>query len=158
MLTADQARAEIDQYQRHLGELYGDVRLWVASRYPNAAFSQTRADLSEEATGVYQVQSLDVAISGLPPIRFVPRGIFMVGAHGRVDVRSRLGREILVWVESGGPALHFDTRLGGEAEHVSQPLFPNISGGWAWSDSRRNQIQHLDEDIFWTRLFGPLTQ
>ena len=159
MLTADQTHAEVDRYHGRLVDLYDEVRRWVANRSPNATFSQTRVDLSEEATGVYQVESLDIALPGLPAIRFVPRGIFMVGAHGRVDVRSRLGREVLVWLEPGGPAIQISTGLGDEAEHViSRSLFPNISEGWAWSDSKRNEAKHLDEDVFWDRLLRPLTQ
>jgi hypothetical protein len=159
MLTADQIHAEVDRYRRHLVELYDEVRRWVANRYPTASFGHSGVDLSEEATGVYQVQSLDVSLPGLPALRFVPRGIFMVGAHGRVDVRSRLGREVLVWLEPGGPAIRFSTRSGDEAERViSRSLFPNISEGWAWSDYKRNEAKHLDEDVFWNRLLGPLTQ
>jgi hypothetical protein len=159
MPTADQIHAEVDRYRRNLDELYDGIRGWVVKRYPNATFRQTPVDLSEEATGVYQVQSLDVVIPGLPAVRLIPRGIFMVGAHGRIDVRSRLGREVLVWLETGGPALRVGIRSGDEAEQmISRPLFPNISEGWAWSDSKRNEVQHLDEDVFWNRLVGPLTQ
>ena len=156
MPTANQVDAEADQYRRHLDELYDSVCRWVAGRYPKASFSHTPVHLSEEAIGVYQVESLDVAVPGLPAVRFVPRGIFMVGAHGRVDVRSRLGREVLMWVEPSGSAIGNGISL--EEEMITRPLFANVAEGWAWSDSTRNEIQHLDENVFWTRLYGPLTQ
>ena len=159
MLTANQIHAEVDQYRVHLNELYGEVRRWVGNRYANATFSETKVNLSEEATGLYEALSLGVAVPGRPAVRLVPRGIFMVGAHGRVDARSRLGREVLVWLEPGGPSLRISTRPADEVEHViTQPLFPNVPEGWAWSDPARNQVQHLDENVFWDRLFGPLTE
>jgi hypothetical protein len=158
MFTVIQIDEEVDRYRRRLDELYGDVRLWVTSRYANAAFSQSRVDLSEEATGTYEVQSLEIAIPGLPAVRFVPRGIFMVGASGRVDVRSRLGREVLVWQEPDCPSIPSSTSVGNDVEHlIGRPLFPNVSQGWAWADPKRNEVLHLDEGVFY-RLFIHLTQ
>ena len=159
MLTANQIHEEVDLYGRRLAELYDDIRLWVTTRHPNAGFSNTRVDLAEEVIGTYRVESLDVSLPGLPAVRFVPRGIFMVGAHVRVDFRSRLGREVLVWLEPGDPSMRMSARSGDVEEQViGRSLFPKTSEGWAWSDSKRNEVQHLDEDVFWNHLLAPLTK
>ncbi len=159
MLTGTKITEEVDGYRHRVEGLYDDVRGWISERRPEASFAQTQVELAEEATGVYKLQSLDVSLPGLPAVRFVPRGIFMVGAHGRVDVRSRLGREVLVWVEAGGPVLTIAESAGREPEaEISRPLFRNVAEGWAWSDSKRSQVQALSPEILWDRVFGPLTQ
>src|SRR5437868_15068549 len=102
MLTAVRAQQEIDNYRRRVNALYDEVRAWILARLPGATFRRTPVEMNEEATGGYKLESLEISLPGLPAMRFVPRGIFMVGARGRVDVRSRLGRQTLLWLEAGG--------------------------------------------------------
>ena len=159
MLTVTRINEEVNAYRGRVDGLYKDIQHWTAERRPDAAFSETPVELSEEPTGVYKLHSLDVSIPGRPAVRFVPRGIFMVGAHGRVDVRSRLGREVLVWVEAGGPVLEMNENFGKEPEtEISRPLFSNVAEGWAWSDSSRSQILSLSSEVLWDRVLRPLTQ
>lgn len=157
MLTALRAQQEIDAYRRRLDALYGDIRGWILAREPLADFGSTFVKLSEEVTGVYEVPSLEVNIPSLPAVRFVPRGTFMVGARGRVDVRSRLGRQTLVWLEVGGPALTAIVDPGQETEMViSRPLLQNAAEGWSWSDARRTTVRRLDENVLWDDVLSPL--
>lgn len=159
MLTTDQALHEVKGYIRRLDELYGEIRTWVVGRYPGAGFGRTPVELAEEATGPYRAESLDVALPGLSALRFIPRGIFMVGARGRVDVRSRFGREILVWLEAEGPSLCTTENPDHEPENViSQPIFHDVREGWAWSDSKRGQVLPLDGEVFWERILRPLSR
>jgi hypothetical protein len=159
MLTAIRINEELVDYRNRVDSLYKDLRGWIAERRPDAVFTTTDVELSEETTGAYKLQSLEVSLSGLPAVRFVPRGIFMVGAHGRVDVWSRLGREVLVWVESGGPHLEITENVGNEPESViSRPLFKNVAEGWAWSDPRHGQILALSAEVLWDRILRRLTE
>src|SRR5437016_9153408 len=79
--------------------------------------------IEEELTGPYAVPSLEVSIPTKTDIRLVPKGIYLIGAKGRVDARSRLGTEILVWVEEGGPALRMAV-AGDDVAPVTRPVFP----------------------------------
>jgi len=159
MLAATRINEEVNAYRGRVDGLYEDIRHWIAERRPDAVFSEMQVELSQEPTGVYNLRSLDVSVPGLPAVRFVPRGIFMVGARGRVDVRSRLGREVLVWVEAGGPVVKTTESLGTELEtEISRPLFSNVAEGWAWSDSGRSQILALGPEVLWDRVLRPLTQ
>jgi hypothetical protein len=103
MLTAVRAQQEMDSYRHRVDVLYDNVREWILARLPTSTFHGTRLQMNEEAIGAYELESLDVSLPGLPAVRFVPRGALMVGARGRVDVRSRLGRQTLVWMEATGP-------------------------------------------------------
>jgi len=159
MLTAVRAHQEIDDYRHRVDSLYGNVRDWIVARLPGAVFHNTRVQMNEEATGPYELESLDVSLAGLPAVRFVPRGIFMVGARGRVDVRSRLGRQTLVWLEAGGPALTATVNPGQETETViSRPLFRNAAEGWSWSDPKRTEVLPLSPDVLWDHVLNPLTR
>jgi hypothetical protein len=145
------AIANVDTYLQRVDQLYGDLRKWMAVLEPNAQFSETVIQLAEEATGSYEAKSLEIARPGRPALRFIPHGRYMVGAEGSVDVRSRLGREILVWVRAGGPAVGFRFSPGsGEApeELSGRPMFPGIAEGWAWSDEDRGELKHLDLEVF----------
>jgi hypothetical protein len=145
------ATANVQSYLQRVDQLYSDVRNWMTALEPNAQFSETQIELVEEATGRYQAKSLEIARPGRPALRLIPRGRYMVGAEGSVDVRSRLGREILVWVRAGGPAVGFRFSAGsGDApeELSGRPMFPGIAEGWAWSDEDRGELQHLDQDVF----------
>jgi hypothetical protein len=159
MLTAVRAKEEIADYRHRVSALYDNVRAWIATRAPGAVFHRTRVQVNEEATGPYELESLDVSLPGLPAVRFVPRGIFMVGARGRVDVRSRLGHQPLVWLEAGGPVLTATLNPDQEAEMViSRPLFANAAEGWSWSDPKRTEVQPLSPDVLWDHILTPLTR
>jgi len=150
---------EVATYRSRLDDLYGRVRTWIRSRQRDASFSETVVELAEEATGPYKAKSLEIARPGKPSIRLVPRGIFMVGAHGRVDARSRLGREMLVWVEKGGPHVEIEESPGDVPwGRVIQPVYPVVEEGWVWCDEEQGRILPLTEEVFWTRVVPPLSE
>ncbi len=153
------AIANVQTYLQRVDQLYVDVRDWMKGLEPDAQFTETVIDIAEEATGAYKAKSLDIARKGKPALRLIPRGRYMVGAEGRVDVRSRLGREILVWVRSGGPALGFRTSAdGGDApeELSGRAMFPGIAQGWAWADEDHRALQHLDLAVFRDRILSSI--
>jgi hypothetical protein len=155
MAAQTTALANIQTYLQRVDRLYADVRGWMTTLEPTAQYSETPIELVEEATGAYKAKSLEIARPGRPALRIIPRGRYMVGAEGRVDVRSRLGREILVWVSTGGPALgfRFSPRRGEGPEELSgRPMFPGIAEGWAWSDEDRGELVHLELGVFRDRI------
>ena len=159
MLTAVRAQEEIADYRDRVDVLYDNVRAWIVARLPGAVFHRAPVKLNEESTGLYELESLDVSLPGFPAVRFVPRGIFMVGARGHVDVRSRLGRQTLLWLEAGGPSLTATVNPDEETEMViSRPLFANAAEGWSWSDRKRNDVLPLSPNVLWDHVLTPLTR
>lgn len=143
--------ANVQTYLERVGQLYAAVREWLGHLEPDAQFLETEVELVEAATGPYKARTLEIARKGKPAIRLVPRGRYMVGAEGRVDVRSRLGRETLVWVHAGGPAVGFRVTTGQPdqfEELRGRPMFPGVPEGWAWSDDERGRLVHVDADVF----------
>lgn len=152
-------REEIDQYLSRLRDLYASVKSWVRQSEPQAQFTQALVDLAEEFTGPYKAESLEVARPGRVAVRLIPRGIFMVGAHGRVDVRSRLGREILVWVETDSSHIHVRVGQGDRTlEHVTRPLYAGVEEGWAWANEQDCSLLHLTAEVFQGRVMSSLSE
>ena len=153
------AKANVDAYLRRVDQLYADVRNWMTALEPNVKFFETDTELNEEATGPYDAKCLEIARPGRQALRLIPRGRYMIGAEGLVDVRSRLGQEILVWIRAGGPALGFKFSPGtGEApdELSGRSMFPGIAEGWAWSNEDRGELLHLDLSVFRDRILSSL--
>jgi hypothetical protein len=159
MTTQAVANANVQSYLQRLAQLYDDVRSWMCAFEPSSQFSETDIELLEEATGRYTARMLEIARLGRPAIQLVPRGRYMLGGEGRVDVKSRLGREILVWIRAGGPEVAFRFSAGsGEApeELSGRPMFPGIAEGWAWSDEDRGELLHLDQAVFRDRILSSI--
>ena len=153
------ANANVHTYLQRVHQLYTDVRSWITALEPKAQFFETEIELVEEATGPYKAKSLEISRPGRLGLRLIPRGRYMVGAEGRVDVRSQLGREIFVWVRPGAPAVGFKfSRGNGEApeELSGRPMFPGIAEGWAWSDEDRGELLHLDLSVFRDRILSSI--
>lgn len=152
---------EIARYERRLEELYDSVIAWVREEVPDAEVSDTTpVELNEQATGPYKVKSLEIAMPGRVPIRLVPRGIFVLGARGRVDVRSRLGREILYWVDYGGVSDSTSSAVSSDStlDRITRPVYPDVEEGWAWGDESRRRLVHLDENVFRNNVLNSLSE
>jgi hypothetical protein len=155
------AISNVQTYLQRVVALYGEVREWMTALEADAQFSETVVELVEEATGPYKAKSLEISRKGKPAIRLIPRGRYMIGAEGRVDIRSRLGRETVVWVEAGGPAVGFRFSPGGgpaPEELSGRPMFPGIEKGWAWADDHRKGLEHLDFAVFRDRIVASLSE
>jgi hypothetical protein len=153
------AKANVDTYLHRVDQLYDEVRIWMTALEPNAKFFETETELDEEATGPYKAKCLEIARPGRQALHLIPRGRYMIGAEGLVDVRSRLGREVLVWVRAGGPAVGFKFSRGtGEApeELSGRCMFPGIAEGWAWSNEDRVEVLHLDLSVFRDRILSSI--
>jgi len=149
----------IAEYLARVEQLYANVREWLAAQDARAAFQDGEVALNEELVGRYKAARLKVTCSDGLRLTFVPKGLCVVGARGRVDVMGPLGREILVWVERGGPALGFRESDGGSVEMVSgRPMYPGLPEGWAWEDIAGTRLRHLDRDVFLNHVVRSLSE
>lgn len=155
--VSSNAAQEIALYKSRLDELYQLIETAAVSIDPGTKVGRTNVQIDEQLTGAYTVRSLEVSIPGKPGIRLVPKGIYNIGARGRVDARSRLSTQTLVWVEAGGPMLQRDVlENGNEIESATQPLFAGVPQGWAWTDDRRVELVPLTERTFIDRVLPEL--
>ena len=90
-----------DEYLARLSSLYRKVREWLKDSDPQARVDEEDTTISEEPGEPYRVKSLVIQRSGYKTVRLIPRGRWIIGAEGRVDVESDLGSETLLY--EGGP-------------------------------------------------------
>ena len=77
--------------------------------------------------------------------------------RGWVDVTSRLGWEMLHWVEGDGPYPQGSGTPQDEREMmVGRPIYPGVPQGWVWPDRHLNRLLPLTEQVFWDRVMGRL--
>ncbi len=89
---------------------------------------QGTKELHEEFIGRYAVETMTLDI-GLNKIEFDPVGTNVIGAKGRVDVRSAKGTVKFVLVSEDATQIGWPRIVEG-AEPVSEPIKPVKN--WAW--------------------------
>jgi hypothetical protein len=98
---------EVEDWVRRVGALYDDVRVWLGDR-PDLRCEQSRTvTMSEEMMQKYavtdrEISVLDVLDADQVIASFVPRGLWLIGSWGRIDVITRDRTEILVALRSEG--------------------------------------------------------
>jgi len=89
-------------------------------------------------------------------IRLVPAGRWIIGAEGRVDIKSDLGTETLVYVSDGEP----HPRIGSMTENgkvlwkdYPSPSEEDVVHGWVFLQNRAlGMLPCLDRDLFYRLL------
>jgi len=92
---------QADDWVHRIGTLYDDVRAWLGDR-PNLRCEQSRTvTMSEEIMQRYAVTDreipvLDVLDADQVVASFVPRGLWLIGSWGRIDVITRDRTHVLL--------------------------------------------------------------
>jgi hypothetical protein len=98
---------EVNDWVSRVTALYEDVREWLADNKPALRCEQSRTvTMSEEMMQLFgvtdrEIPILDVLEADQVIASFVPRGLWLVGSWGRIDVITRNRTEILMAL--GGP-------------------------------------------------------
>ena len=92
-------------YNERLQSLYGDVIRWL--KEADIPFTHLVEDhaLAEEHIGHYVAKKLIINQDGEILAKFIPVGLLIIGAEGRVDLVGKSGKEILVYFSEGGPEM-----------------------------------------------------
>jgi hypothetical protein len=98
---------EVDDWVHRVGALYEDVRTWLGDR-PSLRCEQNRTvTMSEEIMQQFAVTDreipvLDVLHADQVIASFVPRGLWLIGSWGRIDVITRDRTHILLALREKG--------------------------------------------------------
>jgi hypothetical protein len=105
---------EVEDWEKRINQLYADVQSWFAA-HGHVKFDQTRAvTMSEELMQKYAVSErklpvLDVLRQDQVSASFVPRGLWILGAHGRIDIIMQEETRILIALKN--QTQHYDWHL-----------------------------------------------
>ena len=105
----DRARVveEVDDWVHRVSAVYEDVRTWLVDR-PNLRFDCSRTVIMSEelmqkfAVADREISVLDVFDGDQVVASFVPRGLWLIGAWGRIDIITRDRTRILVALRKEG--------------------------------------------------------
>jgi len=99
-----QVQPEIDwegrkkQWLKNIADLHALIRKWLAPLQREGVLSlQTkRIKLQEEQVGSYEADALWIFV-GKHEVALVPMGTFIVGAQGRIDIRSTTAARTIIF-------------------------------------------------------------
>ena len=140
-----------NEYLARVADLYAKVKQWMGNIDPSAQLTEENITIQEDPVGKYSAQSMWIDCPSRKRIQLIPRGRWILGAEGRVDIKSDLGMETLVYVE--GELFISIREISDRGTHIgrasSQPLFEDIAQGWVYlQNSSVGLMPSLDEDLF----------
>ncbi len=129
-------QSKLAKYRSRVEDLYKTAEAWANEWSPKATTRRVEVEVNELPIGVYTIDALDIELPGLKrPVRLRPAGCFVVGAEGKIDVESLAGRETLVFLADGEPAMTVQiasargtARTGGARRETAD--------GWVWVQNR----------------------
>lgn len=146
----------LDEYLHHVNDLYDHVRRWIAGYDSDAEIFEETISLKEEPVDPYEARVLVIKRPEHKVVRMVPRGRWIIGAEGRVDLKSSLGTETLVYVSDGGPAISINmlTESGKVLEdEEGYTTSRDVARGWVFVQNRQlGMLPALDADLFYRLL------
>ena len=141
-----------DEYLARVSALYTQARQWTSEIDPNVTFEELDFTLIEEPVGSYPAKELVIRCQDLKPIRLIPRGRWIIGVEGRVDMKSNLGSETLVYTLEAGPHIKIDTLTENGRileRRKPRPVAKDITQGWVLVQNRQlGMLPSLDADLF----------
>lgn len=142
----------LDEYLMRVDDLYTQVRKWIGGFDSNAEVTEEAITLREEPVEPYQAKVLVISRDNYKPVRLIPRGCWIIGAEGRVDLKSDLGTETLVYVSEGGPATRIDAITeNGKVLEEGKPrsIGDDVAEGWVFVQNRQiGMLPSLDANLF----------
>ena len=150
-----------DEYLSRVTEFFNQAREWTSNFDAEATITEEDITIKEEPVGEYPAKVLAIIRPDRKTVRLLPRGCWIIGAEGRVDMKSDLGTETLVYTLERGPAIRLDlqTENGKILESGKPcPLAKDIAEGWALIQNRQlGMLPALDASLF-CRLLEVLGQ
>ncbi len=118
--------------------LYEKIKQWLMAIDSSITVTEEDITIEEQPGESYSARVLIVNRPGYETIRFVPKGRWIIGAEGRVDVQSRLGTEALVYVSDAGPVFRAEILTeGGKVLGHESPLAGEVAEGWVFVQNRQ---------------------
>lgn len=145
-----------DEYLAQVSVLFRRIQEWLRDQDPRAKFSSEKITIHEEQVAPYKGDVLVISRPGYKTIRLIPRGRWILGADGRVDLKSDLGTETLLYLSDSGPVVRISemTESGKKLPPAkSRTPKQDIAEGWVFLQNRQvGLMPTLDADLCYRLL------
>lgn len=131
----DSVEKKLHDYLTSIDKLYEQVREWLHEEGLNEV--TTEIVMEEARPGKYTANKMTVIdSSGKPLAEIAPKGAWIIGADGRVDVVGHVQSEVLVYWGSGSP--EFDMPEPDNGTFRKERLFKDaVKTGWYWIEDKK---------------------
>jgi hypothetical protein len=153
-MPATSLEVEKEQFLAKVEKLLHQCEQWIVDADPKAKVSHEETTIEEEEVGSYTAPVLAIERPGYETVRLVPRGRWIIGADGRVDLVSEMERESLIYLPKGKKVSFKDTTDSGKIlSQRSAPLVPPEVEGWHYVQSRNLKFHPvLEKELFYRLL------
>lgn len=154
-IAANEPLATREKYLQDVRQLLRTIEEWLKPL--GVDIEWRNVELYEEGLGRYEAPALVIfSPSGKHIASLEPVGALVIGARGRVDLRGKVDRAGIVYLENGGPELEVRTIDSGHEEVTRKSLLRGVQGpGWYWAgDVMRKRAHPLTKDLFFDLLTG----
>ena len=144
-------KKEIDWYNNETKNLAKSFSSWLEKDGHSVSVEKIDIKKNEEMSGNYDTVQYNFTIDNDLKFSLEPYGIWIVGARGRLDLKSKIGSEKLVYLSEGGLAIKTETK-DLKNNIISSPTKKLYSGidaeGWyILPDSPYDKPRKFDENI-----------
>ncbi|GAB7526654.1 hypothetical protein [Paraburkholderia sp. 2C] len=136
-----------EAYVQCVRSLLVEVSGWCAAR--DLTIQDGVVKLREEGIPEYEAPSLYISKDGMSKAKIVPRGLNILGAHGRVDLSGRVKRQPLLYRIGKGPVSSAQSGTEGRAGASSPRWLSDVErDGWYWMEGNILRPKLVDESLF----------
>ena len=154
---APDAASRVSEWQDAVRHLLDEIETWLAAYVSQGLMQPKRhtVDIEEDGLGRYSTERLDIDLGGGETLVFLPVGLDVAGAAGRVDM-FRAGHQSDGYRLLRATAVERASWDRGDAAGHAEGASGNAWVLWHEPSSLR-QVAWLPEDWRWLRLGTPLS-
>lgn len=148
--TKDDIDREIVWFNKELDRVQAEFIRLLREGGHTVESEATSITNTEGPSGSYQTTRYDIVVDGDVQLSLLPFGIWLIGLHGRIDIKGPSGTEKLIYLEKAGPPLRVGSASGGtETQSATKRAFQKIDDdGWYWyDDSSYRRVAKLNEEV-----------
>jgi hypothetical protein len=146
--------SEIVKFRRSIDKLFEYIKLWLSDT--DLLISEGTTQISEADIDPYVVPLLIINDKDGKTVATIrPIGTKVTLARWRIDIIGRFDKEIIVYMDKGGPSFESRTVLSnGEGETKTRYFYKGVKkGGWYWiAERRRGRAYIVNKEIFFDIL------
>jgi hypothetical protein len=151
MKTDDDIKNKIEWFNNEFSSLMDEIKKWFKELGYTVNTHYNKINMNEQYSGEYKSKECVFKINDKFELKFVPYGIWLIGANGGINIYGPSGKEKIVHFNKGGPSITIKT----DNTKTNTKFYSDVTtDGWYWYDESSNirQVYKLSKDIILSLL------